>query len=1336
MPQELNFFDTLMQTRVMRFGGINAVKEPHLLSESEAMDARDCDFSSGALLPMRENHKVGDLTNCRTFTRLRNRTGGAIDDEWPSSDIVITHESWDDHLVYTEDGSPDGLVHRPKIILNETGNPTHLLGITPPDVEAAAASGFAGGAKFGVVEFWDVWRGVPPSGSGITPSDDKLLGNYAIASKDTAPDDTPLSVDPNIHSEDPRVNNNIAFKIPITAGQIVIDVSTAGVCSGGVYELIFQYKKADGEWYNVAGPITQQYWSGSAWTAYGVGDFPFKIGGWNQFTWTPPSDNVGIYRFVYNTFNGGAITQYPKARRVWHAAQGETTRPPDDDPFYFNGTYQYAVVFVNETHGVISAPWSPNDDWSVISCTFPTDVSAVSIASIPQPPVFTGGKYYGASPSGAIYELPVEKIWLFRTTANGSEFYFLASGTPGSFSSYTDTTSDTDLLLNRPLESEDNHTPGWYPDGDGTYTRTFLRMIVFHKNRFYATGGPNNSVLFFSNTDDPHAWGLSQFIPFPVTILALHSTDAGLLVITEKGPWILSGTDATSMVKQQLEGSWNCASMRAIVSTEYGVIWPATDAIVMLDLSTGRIRDLSTPVLGTIEIKAASYMSAQYWKKQYLLFTDVGTLVADFTRLHSTNQGVVPEWKLFGWDWDGTAQFNPLSGESVRARFEINDSYYDAIDDKVYVLTEDPSSPGTGDLYMWQGCDGEDGRADSYVNMWYLSGETAGDDLHDLKIFDFLEVTVSDIPSGESLTVHVGIDGTTKANRVFSGPVTGTVTHLVYLPIAKADCTGYKAQILVYGIGKFYQATLHYQSLKKYQVQTLFHRALVTTHEACDIVLHCDFGNMTTYPRWRINATTPTEVDCHFDANTVGFIPRIRCYVQGAGTTVPSTAIKTLRWLIDRDEAMDELSVLHGARVGHRASASFQLYADGTAKGTTQTVSGDNETPLFFPAATKGKRAQAVWWASISTYHVPSPSIQVLEWWWSPEKDYLQRVVAHAVRFISRGACTVYLYLDGVLSATVTVHRAGENTAYFARNAHGQLYQIQWTGNGLDYDTVQFDVVPDQEYSTRVLLKGAEVAWDGDIGFKIHLDGTEDLSTTLSSSVHNSKMLEIQPPKIGHVYQAYHADKDATHPGWLHAVKFDVETEPPKVTQASELTGLPVKRAYIYSTTVTYFGAVDLKFYFDDVLRSDISKSLTTYDSTDWQTETIETIFHSYPTGFNLPIASRIAWDNEGTGFVYDVKFAFDPDMRLSEISPTRGNFARFAFQAYTVRWIGTGTLKIFVDHKLVKTKRLEAVTKPTAHRFLLPAGIRGHKVMYDYEEDSKNSLFVFNVRWHGARLQ
>jgi hypothetical protein len=404
------------------------------------------------------------------------------------------------------------------------------------------------------------------------------------------------------------------------------------------------------------------------------------------------------------------------------------------------------------------------------------------------------------------------------------------------------------------------------------------------------------------------------------------------------------------------------------------------------------------------------------------------------------------------------------------------------------------------------------------------------------------------------------------------------------------------------------------------------------------------------------------------------------------------------------------------------------LYIDGVDKtlgaGGTSVTEGENH--VFCDANTTGVVSQVVSTGS---------AITNVEWWSEPDGNYKDRAVVTGVKCMVNAVCTIYIYVDGALETTYTgsLYRTGEHTIFCPANTHGRVYQIIWTANGVDNESIEWMVEPDHRYGDRLLVKGIDVAWDGDLTFNVYVDGgAADLTTTLDGTLetHEGMKLELQPPVVGYVPQFTFSDSTTIESGYLHKAEWDVEKEPPKESVVNTLAG--TQRGYLYRVGVVYTGSVTFKAYLDEVERAEISTALTTYDSTDWQTKFLETNPSS-----SLPIASKLVWDNEGTGFVKQVIWDVAPDRRMEETIPPPGTPGRYYLRGYYVTYIGAGTLNIYSKGSStpIATKSLSSVTAKTRTHYYFPANTYATVLMYDYDETSKNSLFVFYVEWVGTPL-
>lgn len=124
-----------------------------------------------------------------------------------------------------------------------------------------------------------------------------------------------------------------------------------------------------------------------------------------------------------------------------------------------------------------------------------------------------------------------------------------------------------DVALGELLPSET-----WSPPISG------LRGMVAMPNGFFAAFRDN--TLYFSEPYQPHAWPRQYTRPTQDEIVGLAVYGQTLVVATKGKPYIVTGTDPSSVSMSQLDLYAPALAKRAVVSTGTGVIYPTLDGLV------------------------------------------------------------------------------------------------------------------------------------------------------------------------------------------------------------------------------------------------------------------------------------------------------------------------------------------------------------------------------------------------------------------------------------------------------------------------------------------------------------------------------------------------------------------------------------------------------------------------------------------------------------------------------------------------------------------------------------------------------------------------------------
>ena len=95
--------------------------------------------------------------------------------------------------------------------------------------------------------------------------------------------------------------------------------------------------------------------------------------------------------------------------------------------------------------------------------------------------------------------------------------------------------------------------------------------------------------LYFSEPWIPHAWPEKYILSTNVDIVGLGAFGSSIAVLTEGTPYVVQGTDPSSMTMERLEVDLPCTSYRAIVDLGYLVAYPSHDGLVTISSSGAQL---------------------------------------------------------------------------------------------------------------------------------------------------------------------------------------------------------------------------------------------------------------------------------------------------------------------------------------------------------------------------------------------------------------------------------------------------------------------------------------------------------------------------------------------------------------------------------------------------------------------------------------------------------------------------------------------------------------------------------------------------------------------------
>lgn len=265
------------------------------------------------------------------------------------------------------------------------------------------------------------------------------------------------------------------------------------------------------------------------------------------------------------------------------------------------------------------------------------------------------------------------------------EFSYISAGT-----AVADTADTTGVLYHDVAEDPDDPARYW---GDATFDftddfdstkltnnlvsdewvapPTNLQGITVIQNNILA-GFVRNS-LYLTEPDQPHAWPEAYIKVLDTSIVAIRPLSGiGAVILTNKQPYLLSGSDPATMTLQKIDALYPCTSAAGAVSMSFGVLYPTYEGLALYS-PTGGVRLVTSPIY-----------NADTWVSAYNPNSIVGTYYDNsYFASHDTGSFVY--------------MYNPETGGSfVECDTIFTAAYTDPINGPVYMAVDT-----TGDVHKW-----------------------------------------------------------------------------------------------------------------------------------------------------------------------------------------------------------------------------------------------------------------------------------------------------------------------------------------------------------------------------------------------------------------------------------------------------------------------------------------------------------------------------------------------------------------------------------------------------------------------------------------------------------
>jgi hypothetical protein len=215
--------------------------------------------------------------------------------------------------------------------------------------------------------------------------------------------------------------------------------------------------------------------------------------------------------------------------------------------------------------------------------------------------------------------LTKKRIYRSNTGSNTTEFQFVAELVL-SATSYTDTSKNNELAevipSNNWIAPPDDDT-ALYPDGP-------LKGLVSMPGGILV--GFTGKRVCFSEPFQPHAWPTDYRIAIDEPIVSIAVTANGVIVGTQSTPYLITGSDPSSMVAIKIESGEACLNKRSMVDMGEYIMYAGPDGLTAVQGATATVitQNLITP-----EQWQASYYPSTItgfkWQGRYVGFYSTGS---------------------------------------------------------------------------------------------------------------------------------------------------------------------------------------------------------------------------------------------------------------------------------------------------------------------------------------------------------------------------------------------------------------------------------------------------------------------------------------------------------------------------------------------------------------------------------------------------------------------------------------------------------------------------------------------------------------------------------------
>ena len=338
------------------------------------------------------------------------------------------------------------------------------------------------------------------------------------------------------------------------------------------------------------------------WHREGVNmvESPLNDDQWDRLYWTGDGSPKMATSTMANTGTppGASLTLGIPAPTTSLSVEQPSTEEPEDGGYEINVIYTVTFISAYGEEGPPALASNMITKWSGQS---------VTLNNIPMPP--TGG-----------HNIVTKRI--YRSESSGS-FLFVAD-IPASSSNFTDSVPTESL--GEPMPSLD-----WdMPDS---------RMIGLTSLGNGMLAGWFDNTLCFCEPYYPHAWPVGYQLGFDSEIVGIAPVTGGVIVVTKREPWLVSGATPAAMSQTKLDFTLGCVSRYSVVDMGEYAIYASAEGLIAVG---GRTPSLMTDAIISRQQWQAynpETIKAFRWREKYLAFYEQDGVIKAF--ILDQDQGLV-----------------------------------------------------------------------------------------------------------------------------------------------------------------------------------------------------------------------------------------------------------------------------------------------------------------------------------------------------------------------------------------------------------------------------------------------------------------------------------------------------------------------------------------------------------------------------------------------------------------------------------------------------------------------------------------------------------------------